>query len=228
MAKLELRDICKKYESAYADTSEYAESFLLSNIKLTIEEGEFLSILGPSGCGKTTILRIIAGIVRPDKGRLFVENVDITEMPTEKRNFALVAQQPLLFPNMNVIENVAFGLKMKGINKGERLSKAESILSNLGLKGLEKRFPSQLSGGEQQRAAIARALIVKPKVLLMDEPFSALNEELRVEMRELLYKIHKDNGVTTIFVTHFKEEANFLSDKIAIMSKGKIDEIKII
>ena len=222
MAKLELENICKKYES------EDAGSFLLSNIKLTIEDGEFISILGPSGCGKTTILRIIAGIIRPDRGSIFVEKIDITEMPIEKRNFALVAQQPLLFPNMNVIENVAFGLKMKGISKGERLSKSADILSSLGLKGLEKRFPSQLSGGEEQRVAIARALVVKPKVLLMDEPFSALNEELRLDMRKLLHKIHKESGVTIIFVTHFKEEADFLSNKIAIMSKGKIDEIKIL
>jgi ABC-type Fe3+/spermidine/putrescine transport system ATPase subunit len=222
MTKLELGNICKKYQS------QYDESFLLSNINLTIEEGEFLSILGPSGCGKTTMLRIIAGIIKPDRGNVFVENIDITEMPTEKRNFSLVAQQPLLFPNMNAIENVAFGLKMKGVGKGERLIQSLAILSNLGLKGLEKRFPSQLSGGEQQRVAIARALVVKPKVLLMDEPFSALNEELRVEMRELLHKIHNENKVTTIFVTHFKEEASFLSDKIAIMSKGKIEEIKIL
>jgi ABC-type Fe3+/spermidine/putrescine transport system ATPase subunit len=222
MVKLELRNICKKYQS------QYDESFLLSNINLTIEEGEFLSILGPSGCGKTTMLRIIAGIIKPDRGNLFVESIDITEMPIEKRSFALVAQQPLLFPNMNAVENVAFGLKMKGVTKGERLAEAAAILSNLGLKGLEKRFPSQLSGGEQQRVAIARALVIKPKVLLMDEPFSALNEELRVDMRELLQKIHNKNKVTTIFVTHFKEEANFLSDRIAIMSKGKIEEMKIL
>jgi ABC-type Fe3+/spermidine/putrescine transport system ATPase subunit len=222
MAKLELRNICKKYKS------EYDEPFLLSNINLTIEEGEFLSVLGASGCGKTTILRIIAGIIPPDNGSVLVENIDITQIPTEKRNFALVAQEPLLFPNMNVIENVAFGLKMKGISKSERLAKAEAILSNLGLKGLERRFPLQLSGGEQQRTAIARALVVNPKVLLMDEPFSALDEELRVEMRELLHKIHKENNVTIVFVTHFKEEAYFLSDKIAIMSRGKIDEIRVL
>lgn len=222
MAKLELRNIYKEYKS------ERAEPFLLSDVKLTIAQGEFLSILGPSGCGKSTILRIIAGIIKPDRGSLLLENIDITEMPPYKRNFALVAQQPLLFPNMNVIENVAFGLKMKGIVKDERLDRAKSILSNLGLSGLEKRFHSQLSGGEQQRVAIARALVIEPKVLLMDEPFSSLNEELRVEMRELLHKIHNDNGVTTVFVTHFKEEANFLSDKIAIMSKGKIDEVRIL
>lgn len=222
MAKLELRNISKKYDS------QYHESFLLANINLTIEEGEFISILGASGCGKTTILRIIAGIIPPDNGSLFVDNVDITRIPIEKRNFALVAQEPLLFPNMNVIENVAFGLKMKGISKNERLAKAEAILSNLGLKGLERRFPLHLSGGEQQRTAIARALVVNPKVLLMDEPFSALNEELRVEMTELLHKIHKENSVTIVFVTHFKEEAYLLSDKIAIMSRGKIEKIKII
>lgn len=222
MAKLELRNIWKKYGS------EQDEPFLLSNINLTIEEGEFLSILGASGCGKTTILRIIAGIIPPDNGSIFVEDIDITKVPIEKRNFALVAQEPLLFPNMNVIENVAFGLKMKGISKSERVVKAEAILNNLGLKGLEKRFPSQLSGGEKQRTAIARALVVNPKVLLMDEPFSALNEELRLEMRELLHKIHKENRVTIVFVTHFKEEAYFLSDKIAIMSKGKIDGINTI
>ncbi|MCB2289245.1 ABC transporter ATP-binding protein [Clostridium sp. CS001] len=222
MAKLELRNICKKYGS------EQDEPFLLSNINLTIEDGEFLSILGASGCGKTTILRTIAGIVPPDSGSIFVEDIDNTNIPIEKRNFALVAQEPLLFPNMNVIENVAFGLKMKGISKNERVVKAEAILNNLGLKGLEKRFPTQLSGGEKQRTAIARALVVNPKVLLMDEPFSALNEELRLEMRELLHKIHKENRVTIVFVTHFKEEAYFLSDKIAIMSKGKIDEINVI
>jgi len=222
MAKLELKNICKKYES------EYTAPFLLTDIKLTIEEGEFLSILGPSGCGKTTILRIITGIIKPDSGSLFVENIDITQKPIEKRNFALVAQQPLIFPNMNVIDNVAFGLKMKGISKGERLDLAADMLSKLGLKGLEKRFSSQLSGGEEQRVAIARALVVKPKVLLMDEPFNALHEELRIDMRELLHNIHKENRVTTIFVTHFKEEANFLSDKIVIMSKGKIDEINVL
>ncbi|GCD08493.1 ABC transporter ATP-binding protein [Clostridium tagluense] len=221
MSKLELKNICKQYESG-------ADSFLLSDINLTIEGGEFVSILGPSGCGKTTILRIIAGIIKPDSGSLFVEDIDITEMPIEKRNFALVAQQPLIFPNMNVIDNVAFGLKMKGVSKGERLDKAFAIISNLGLKGLEKRFSSQLSGGERQRVAIARAMAVKPKVLLMDEPFNALHEELRVDMRELLHKMHKENKVTTIFVTHFKEEANFLSDKILIMSKGKIDEMEIL
>ena len=221
MAKLELRNICKKY------WTQYTESFFLSNIKLTIEDGEFLSILGPSGCGKTTILRIIAGIIKPDSGSLYIENIDITQMPVEKRNFALVAQQPLLFPNMNVIENVAFGLKMRGVNKGERLDQAATILCNLGLKGLENRFSSQISGGERQRVSLARALVVKPKVLLMDEPFNALHEELREDMRELLLKVHMENKVTTIFVTHFKEEANFLSDKIVIMSKGKIDEIKI-
>ena len=118
MAKLELRNICKKYGT------QYTESFFLSNIKLTIEDGEFLSILGPSGCGKTTILRIIAGIIKPDSGSLYTENIDITQMPIEKRNFALVAQQPLLFPNMNVIDNVAFGLKMRGVSKGERLDQA--------------------------------------------------------------------------------------------------------
>ena len=222
MAKLELKNICKRYGT------QYTESFFLSNIKLTIEDGEFLSILGPSGCGKTTILRIIAGIIKPDSGSLYIENIDITQMPIEKRNFALVAQQPLLFPNMNIIDNVAFGLKMRGVSKGERLGQAAIMLCNLGLKGLEKRFSSQLSGGERQRVSLARALVVKPKVLLMDEPFNALHEELRLDMRELLHKLHVENRVTTIFVTHFKEEANFLSDKIVTMSKGKIDEMKIL
>lgn len=219
MAKLELKNIFKKYES------ESLESFSLKDVNLTIEDGELLSILGPSGCGKTTILRIIAGIIKPDKGNVYVENVNITEVPVEKRNFALVAQQPLLFPNMNVIDNASFGLKMRGIKKSERLAEAEHILNSLGLKGLEKRFPSQLSGGERQRVAIARALVIKPKVLLMDEPFSALNEELRMDMIQLVQKIHKVNGVTTVFVTHYKEEANLLSNKIVIMSKGSIEEI---
>ena len=148
--------------------------------------------------------------------------MDLAEVPVEKRNYAIVAQQPLLFPNMTLIENVCFGLKMKGVAKTQRIEIATDMIDNLGLSGLEKRYPSQLSGGQSQRASIARALVSKPKVLLMDEPFSALNEELREEMKNLLKNIHKKNNLTIVFVTHDKDEAYFLSDRIINMKNGEI------
>lgn len=219
MPTLELININKIYAS---NNNSEGDNFSLSNINLTIEDGEFISLLGPSGCGKTTLLRVIAGLTIPDKGNILEDGVDLARVHVEKRNYAIVAQQPLLFPNMTLIENVCFGLKMKGVAKKQRIEIATEMIDNLGLNGLEKRYPSQLSGGQSQRASIARALVSNPKVLLMDEPFSALNEELREEMKNLLKNIHKKNNLTIVFVTHDKEEAYFLSDRIIKMKNGQI------
>ncbi len=198
-------------------------AFTLSNISLTINNGEFLSVLGPSGCGKTTLLRLMLGLIKPDKGMILEDGEDVTNFPVEKKNYAYVAQQSLLFPNMTLLENICFGLKMKKINKNERISTALNIIKSLSLQGLENRYPSQLSGGQCQRASIARALVTNPKILFMDEPFNALNEELRNEMKKLLREIHEKNNLTIVFVTHNKDEAYFLSDRIITMKNGIIE-----
>ena len=221
MPKLELRNIEKTFQGNKSLDSE--DIFKISNINLHINDGEFISILGPSGCGKTTLLKIIAGLIDINQGIILEDGKDISKIPVEKRNYAMVAQRPLLFPNMTLIENICFGLKMKKINKNERNEVALAMITKLKLQGLERRYPSQLSGGQCQRVAIARALVTKPKVLLMDEPFSALNEELRVEMKELVKEFHRINNLTTIFVTHDKEEASFLSDRIITLKNGSIE-----
>jgi len=221
MPQLELRNIEKTFQGNKSLNSE--DAFKISNINLHINHGEFISILGPSGCGKTTLLKIIAGLIDINQGIILEDGKDISKIPVEKRNYAMVAQRPLLFPNMTLIENICFGLKMKKIKKAERNDVALTMVNKLKLQGLENRYPSQLSGGQCQRAAIARALVTKPKVLLMDEPFSSLNEELRFEMKELVKKFHRTNNLTTIFVTHDKDEAYFLSDRIIAMKDGCIE-----
>lgn len=200
-------------------------AFSLKPIQLTIEEGEFFSLLGPSGCGKTTLLKLIAGLLQPDSGRICLGISDVTEIPPEKRDFTMVFQQPLLFPHMTLEDNVAFGLKMQKAGKSERIGQARKMLEHVGLKGYGRRFPNELSGGQQQRASLARALLTHPKVLLMDEPFSALDPSLRGEMRELLSKIQKDFCVTVVFVTHDREEAFLLSDRIGVMGEGKLLQV---
>jgi len=221
MPKLDIINIEKTFQGSSSLNSE--DIFKLSNINLNINHGEFISILGPSGCGKTTLLKIIAGLIDISHGIILEDGKDVSKIPVEKRNYAMVAQRPLLFPNMTLIENICFGLKMKKIKKAERNEVALAMVNKLKLQGLEKRYPSQLSGGQCQRVAIARALVNKPKVLLMDEPFSALNEELRFEMKELVKEFHRTNNLTTIFVTHDKEEASFLSDRIITMKNGSIE-----
>jgi len=221
MPKLDIINIEKTFQGSSSLNSE--DIFKLSNINLNINHGEFISILGPSGCGKTTLLKIIAGLIEINQGIILEDGKDVSKIPVEKRNYAMVAQRPLLFPNMTLIENICFGLKMKKIKKTERNEVALAMVNKLKLQGLERRYPSQLSGGQCQRVAIARALVTKPKVLLMDEPFSALNEELRFEMKELVKEFHRINNLTTIFVTHDKEEASFLSDKIITMKNGSIE-----
>jgi ABC-type Fe3+/spermidine/putrescine transport system ATPase subunit len=195
--------------------------FRLKEINMSLQRKEFHTILGHSGSGKSTILNIIAGLTNPDKGRVILDDTDISNFRPRDRKIGMVFQQPLLFPAMNIIDNIAFGLKMRKFRKNERYNTSKEIMNQLGILNLAKAHPSELSGGQLQRAAIARALIIKPKLILMDEPFSSLDPNLRLEMRELVKNIHKEYGMTTIFVTHDRDEAFFLSDKLTILKNGE-------
>ncbi|TGE34586.1 ABC transporter ATP-binding protein [Desulfosporosinus sp. Sb-LF] len=220
MDYLHLKEIEKGYSSSNS------ENFFELNIpELIIQEGEFFALLGPSGCGKTTLLKVVAGLLKLDRGEVFLRDQSITQVPAEKRGFGMVFQQALLFPHMTVEANVAFGLKMKGVSKAPRLEKARELLKAVGLSGFEGRFPPELSGGQQQRVSLARALVTCPKVLLMDEPFSSLDPELRDEMRNLVKRLQQDYKQTTLFVTHDVNEAYMLADKIGIMKKGRLLQI---
>ena len=222
MSDLRIINIEKKYQQTQQKSGPV---FSLQPIGLTIKEGEFFTLLGPSGCGKTTLLKLVAGLLAADNGEIWVGDVNLTEVPPEARKFAMVFQQSLLFPYMTVEDNVAFGLKMQKIGKKQRLADARGMLEHVGLSGYGSRFPNALSGGQQQRVALARALVANPQVLLMDEPFSALDPGLREEMRELLSRIQKEFRVTVLFVTHDREEAFQLSDRIGVMSEGSLLQV---
>lgn len=222
MSDLHIIDIEKQYPQTHPKND---TAFSLEPVGLTVNEGEFFSLLGPSGCGKTTLLKLVAGLLPPDAGEIWIGNANLTAVAAESRRFAMVFQQSLLFPHMTVEDNVAFGLKMQKIDKKKRLVDARAMLERVGLSGYGSRFPDELSGGQQQRVALARALVAKPRVLLMDEPFSALDPSLREEMRELLSRIQKEFQVTVLFVTHDREEAFYLSDRIGVMSEGKLLQV---
>ena len=198
---------------------------VLDGINLSIKDGEFVTLLGPSGCGKTTTLRIIAGFASPDSGDVFFEGKRINSLPAYKRNINTIFQRYALFPHLNVYENVAFGLKVKKVPKAEIAKKIDETLALVNLKGLEKRRIETLSGGQQQRVAIARAIINRPRVLLLDEPLSALDLKLRKDMQVELKNLQKSTGITFIFVTHDQEEALSMSDTVIVMDKGKIQQI---
>ncbi len=195
---------------------------ILKDVSLTVKEGEFISLLGASGCGKTTLLKTISGILPALSGTIYLGNEDITSLPAHRRGTVVVFQDLRLFPHMTVAENVAFPQKMQGIPKAQRLSEAKQFLKLVQLDGYGDRRINQLSGGQQQRVALARALAAKPKLLLLDEPFSALDESLRQEMRTLVRSLHDELGMTTVLVTHDKEEALSLSDRVALMAEGRI------
>jgi len=197
----------------------------IDNVNLLIEDGEFFTLLGPSGCGKTTLLRIVAGFCKPDTGDIFFGNKKVNNIPPHKRETGMVFQNYALFPHLTVFDNIAYGLKARKVSKQIIYSKIEKILDKVQLKGLEDRYPGQLSGGQQQRVALARALVISPQVLLMDEPLSNLDAKLRVGMREEIKRIQKDLGITTIYVTHDQEEAMAVSDRLAILNFGKIQQI---
>ncbi|MEM2414106.1 MAG: ABC transporter ATP-binding protein, partial [Sulfolobales archaeon] len=203
----------------------FGKVLAVDKVSVEIEKGEFFTFLGPSGCGKTTTLRIIAGLEIPDEGRVIMDGADITYLPPHKRDTAMVFQNYALWPHMTVFENVAYGLKVRKYPKEEIRRKVKEVLELVRLEGLEDRYPTQLSGGQQQRVALARALVVEPKALLLDEPLSNLDAKLRIEMREELKRIQKSLNITAVYVTHDQEEAMVLSDRIAVMNRGRVVQI---
>jgi len=196
----------------------------VDDVDLAIAAGEFFALLGPSGCGKTTTLRMIAGFETPDEGRIHVGGADVTDVPVHRRNLGMIFQSYALFPHRTVAENVAFGLRMRGLARRDIADAVSRALKQVALAGYEARRPAQLSGGEQQRVALARALVVRPPVLLCDEPLGALDRKLRQSMQFELKQLQKDLGVTLIFVTHDQEEAMAMADRIAVMNAGRIEQ----
>lgn len=215
MAYIEFKDICKSYDG---------QNQILKNIHLDIEEGELVTLLGPSGCGKSTLLRSLAGLEQIDSGRIILDGEDITDVPVQKRGIGMVFQQYSLFQNMNVEDNIAFGLKIAKMDKNQMKEKVQRAIEMVDLVGKEKSYPSELSGGQQQRVAIARAIVMEPKVLLLDEPLSAIDAKLRRELQEKIKRVQKELKITTIFVTHGQDEAMIMSDKIHLMKNGIIEQ----
>ena len=213
----------KKAEVKFENiTKKFNETVAVDNVSCIFEAGTLTTLLGPSGCGKTTSLRIIAGLERATSGKILVDNEDVTILPATDRDVSMVFQSYALFPHMSVIENVSYGLKMINVNKEEYTEKAFETLKLVNLDGYENRMPSELSGGQQQRVAVARAIVLKPKVLLFDEPLSNLDAKLRRQVREDIREIQQKLGVTTIYVTHDQEEALAISDKVIVMNKAVI------
>jgi putative spermidine/putrescine transport system ATP-binding protein/spermidine/putrescine transport system ATP-binding protein len=206
-------------------TRRFGPTIALNEAHLKIGRGEFMTLLGPSGCGKTTLLNLVAGFLAPSEGEIFIDNRLVTDVPAYARATGIVFQNYALFPHMNVAGNVAYGLKARGVSKSDIAKRVADILSMMKLTGYEERKPRELSGGQQQRVALARALVIEPKVLLLDEPFSALDKNLRASMQVEVKEIQRRLGVTTIFVTHDQSEALSLSDRIAVMSGGRICQI---
>ncbi|MEZ5476012.1 MAG: ABC transporter ATP-binding protein [Thiolinea sp.] len=196
---------------------------MVKDFNLEVAQGEFVSFLGPSGCGKTTVLRMVAGFETPTSGIIRIDGQDVVSLKPNQRNIGMVFQAYALFPNMTVAQNVAFGLKVAGRGKPEIKATVQEMLVLIKLEELGARYPFQLSGGQQQRVALARALAVKPKVLLLDEPLSALDAKIRVSLRDEIRAIQQKLGITTIFVTHDQEEALSMSDRIVVMHQGKSD-----
>jgi iron(III) transport system ATP-binding protein len=200
------------------------EVVAVDNISLRVERGEFVTLLGPSGCGKTTTLRMIAGFEVPTEGQLILDGAVINDRPPNRREMAMVFQSYALFPHLTVLENVAYGLRLRNTPEAQMRERVRRVLEIVGLLGLEQRAPNQLSGGQQQRVALARALVMEPKVLLMDEPLSNLDAKLREQMRTEIRRIQQTFGITTVYVTHDQSEAMTLSDRIVVMNGGRIDQ----
>lgn len=212
---LQLKDIRKSFDDVE----------ILKGISLDIKKGEFITLLGSSGCGKTTTIRIIAGLETADSGKVILEGKDITDLEPNKRDVNTVFQNYALFPNMNVEQNIGYGLKIKKYSKEEIKKEVEEALRLVQLEGFEKRMPNQLSGGQRQRVAIARAIVNKPSVLLLDEPLGALDLVLRRQMQEELKRIQRTLGITFIYITHDQEEALNMSSRVAVMNKGVFEQI---
>jgi len=199
--------------------------FAARDVSLVVQPGEFVTLLGPSGCGKTTTLRMIAGFGQPDTGRIAIGGKDVTHLPASQRNIGFVFQNYALFPHLSIFENVAYGLRVRGQAEGEITRAVGEVLELVGLSGYERQFSSQLSGGEQQRVALARAIVIRPQVLLFDEPLSNLDARLRVQMRQEIRDLQKRLSITTVYVTHDQEEAMAVSDRIAVMNQGTIVQL---
>ena len=206
-------------------TKRYGDFCALDDVSLSVEAGEFISILGPSGSGKSTLLMVVAGFIRPNQGRLFIEHRDIVRMPANKRGFGVVFQNYALFPHMDVMANVTFPLRVRGVSGGDAVARAEKAIDVGKLTGLGSRRISELSGGQRQRVALARAIVFEPKVLLMDEPLSALDKALREEMQIEIRELHNKLQITTLYVTHDQREALTIGDRVAVMDKGRIVQI---
>ncbi len=211
---IELRNLTKTYKSVTA----------LSEVNLTLERGEFLTLLGPTGCGKSTLLRIVAGFVRPSSGEVLIDGKVINDVAPSERQIGLLFQNYALFPHMTIEENVSFGLRVRGLKKADFQAKVDEMLSLLAIDHLRARYPGQVSGGQQQRTALARTLAIEPRVLLLDEPLAALDRQLKLEMQVELKKLVTRVGITTICVSHDQDEALTMSDKIALMNKGRIEQ----
>jgi spermidine/putrescine transport system ATP-binding protein len=206
-------------------TKRFDETVAVDAIDISIQGGEFFSLLGPSGCGKTTTLRMIAGFERPTAGEILLDRVDVANVPPHKRNVHTVFQSYALFPHMNVSDNVAFGLRRHRVAKDEVRRRVKEAIELVELKGLDKRRPNQLSGGQQQRVALARALVLRPAVLLLDEPLGALDAKIRKQLRMELKALQEEVGITFVFVTHDQEEALSMSDRVAVMNAGQVEQI---
>jgi len=196
---------------------------IIKNLNFQVKRGEFMTLLGPSGCGKTTTLRLILGSIPPDEGRIYFGDEDVTDIPCHRRNAGIVYQNYALFPHMTVYKNIAFGLEIRDVP--DIGIKVRDIMAKMNILGLECRYPNQLSGGQQQRVALARTLVVEPRVLLLDEPLSNVDAKLRYELRSEIKDLQKSMGITTLYVTHDQEEALIISDRIAIMESGEIIEV---
>ncbi|MBY0611172.1 MAG: ABC transporter ATP-binding protein [Beijerinckiaceae bacterium] len=203
----------------------YGDVTVVENVSLDVADGEFLVLLGPSGCGKTTTLRMIAGFVEASAGRVLIGARDVTGEPPYRRNIGLVFQSYALFPHLTVFENTAFGLRRRKIGEAEVKSRVERALALVRLDGLAARYPKQLSGGQQQRVAIARALVIEPDILLLDEPLSNLDAQLRIEVRSELRRLQKSLGITTIMVTHDQEEAMSVADRLVVLQSGRVQQV---
>ncbi len=212
--KIKLENICKTYENTQ----------VVKDVSMEIEDGEIMVLLGPSGCGKTTLLRMIAGLISRTQGKILFNDVDVSSFPPQKRNTAMVFQNYALFPHLNVEENISFGLKVRKLPTSKISEMVAKIIKSVELEGLEKRKIQELSGGQRQRVALARALVIKPDILLFDEPLSNLDEKLRVSMRQSIKKLQRELGITSIYVTHDQEEAMSIADRITVMNKGEIQQ----
>jgi putative spermidine/putrescine transport system ATP-binding protein len=215
MAFLDLQTVSKTFGTVTA----------VKDFNLAVDRGEFVSLLGPSGCGKTTTLRMIAGFEQPDSGRILLDGVDITYVPPNRRGTGMVFQAYALFPNMTVRDNIAFGLEVAGRPKADVEARVREMLSLVRLEDTARRYPHQLSGGQQQRVALARALAIHPRVLLLDEPLSALDAVVRVALRGEIRRIQSELGITTVYVTHDQEEALSISDRVVVMNHGVIEQV---